>query len=139
MNNKPTQVFTRTNLAVLALAYAITLPWLIWGEVVSLVPLLCALVFGYCLIKPSVIIFQQASKIAKIVVLGLIVVVSAGIVFTLNGGHEQTFLRHVFAGPTWLINHLFFAFFGFLPLTKGIAVCCIQVISDVVSTGPKKS
>ena len=55
MDSKPLPLISRTGLIVLALAYAIALPWLIWSEAVKLVPLLCALVFATgALKKPKI-------------------------------------------------------------------------------------
>ena len=132
-NSVEKPAFTRASLVALVLSYAIALPWLIWGEAVNLVPLLSALVFGYCLIRPCALAFQRASRPVKGLVVAIIIVLIAAIVVIVTGGHEKALpLRSM---PKWLANHLFFGFFALLPLTKGIAIACIQLISHAVSNG----
>ena len=138
MDSKPLPLISRTGLIVLVLAYAIALPWLIWSEAVKLVPLLCALVFGYCLIRPFGTAFGRASQAAKVLVVTLIGLTVAAIVMTVMSGYSKTLLLHLRDMPTWLANHLFFGFFALLPLAKGIAVGCIQLISNAVSNRPNK-
>ena len=139
MDSKPSPLISRTGLIVLALAYAIALPWLIWSEAVKLVPLLCALVFGYSLIRPFGAAFGRASRTAKVLVMVLIGLAIAAISLMVMSGYSKTLLLHLRDMPLWLTNHLFFGFFALLPLTKGIAVACIQLISHAVSNGTQKS
>jgi hypothetical protein len=133
MDTKPAPVFSKTSLAVLALSYAIALPWLIWGEAVNLAPLLCALVFGYCLIRPCTLGFQCASNLVKALVVALTTAAIAAIVFTFAGVHEKPLLMLLRGMPQWLANHFFFAFFALLPLAKGIAVGGIQLITHMMN------
>ena len=138
MDSKPSPLISRTGLILLALAYAIALPWLIWSEAVKLVPLLCALVFGYSLIRPFGAAFGRASHTVKVLVMVLIGLAIAAIALTVMNGYSKTLLLHLRDMPLWLANHLFFGFFALLPLTKGIAVACIQLISHAVSNQPNK-
>ena len=136
MDSKPLPLISRTGLIVLALAYAIALPWLIWSEAVKLVPLLCALVFGYSLIRPFGTAFGRASPTVKVLVMVLIGLAIAAIVMTVMSGYSKTLLLHLRDMPMWLANHLFFGFFALLPLLKGIAVGCIQLISNAAGKRP---
>lgn len=52
MKQQQPRLMGATGLALLVLSYAMALPWLVRGEAVHLVPFLCALVFGCCLIRP---------------------------------------------------------------------------------------
>ena len=133
MDTKPAPAFTQTSLSVLTLSYAIALPWLIWGEAVNLVPLLCALVFGCCLIRPSALVFQRFSRLVKALVIVVIAAVIAAMAFAFTGGHEKPLLMLLRAMPQWLANHVFFVFFALLPLAKGIVVGGIQLITHMVS------
>ena len=130
---------TRASLVALVLSYAIALPWLIWGEAANLVPLLGALVFGYCLIRPCALAFQRAPRPVKGLVVTIIAVLITAIVVTLTGGHEKALLLPLRSMPKWLANHFFFVFFACLPLTKGIAVGGIQLITRMVNSKSRPS
>lgn len=125
-------------LGLLALSYATALPWLVRGEAVHLVPFLCALIFGCCLIRPLTIAFQRAPGPARAATLLLLALVAAAIAFIAVGGHGQRLLAHLRTLPLWLLNHLFFLFFALLPLSKGIIVAALNFISMVTrGTGGK--
>lgn len=118
-----------TGLGLLVLSYATALPWLLRGEAVDLVPFLCALVFGCCLIRPVTLAFERASKRAKALVT-LLALLAATIATAVAGGHVQSWLAHLRTMPLWQANHLFFLFFALLPLTKGIIVAALNFISQ---------
>lgn len=118
-----------TGLALLVLSYATALPWLVRGEAVDLVPFLCALVFGCCLIRPVTLAFERASKRAKALAVTLLALLAAAIATAVASGHAQSWLAHLRTMPRWQANHLFFLFFALLPLSKGIVVAVLNVIS----------
>lgn len=120
-----------TGLGLLVLSYATALPWLLGGEAVHLVPFLCALVFGCCLIRPLTIAFQRAPGAARAAALLFLTLIAAAIAFIVAGGHGQRVLVHLRTLPLWQANHLFFLFFALLPLTKGIIVAALSLISQV--------
>ena len=76
-----------TGLGLLVLSYATALPWLLRGEAVDLVPFLCALVFGCCLIRPVTLAFERASKRAKALAVTLLALLAAAIATAVAGGH----------------------------------------------------
>lgn len=119
-----------TGLALLVLSYATALPWLVRGEAVHLVPFLCALVFGCCLIRPVTLAFEHASKRAKALAVTLVALLAAAIVTAVAGGHVQSWLAHLRTMPMWQVNHLFFLFFALLPLSKGIIAAALNFISQ---------
>ena len=118
-----------TSLALLVLSYAMALPWLVRGEAVDLVPFLCALVFGCCLIRPVTLSFERASKRAKALAVTLLALLAAAIATAVAGGHAQSWLAHLRTMPRWQANHLFFLCFALLPLSKGIVVAVLNLIS----------
>ena len=120
-----------TGLGLLVLSYATALPWLLGGEAVHLVPFLCALVFGCCLIRPLTIALQRAPGPARATSLLFLTLIAAAIAFIVTGGHGQRVLVHLRTVPLWQANHLFFLFFALLPLTKGIIVAALSLISQV--------
>ncbi|WKL16130.1 polymerase [Comamonas testosteroni] len=117
-------------LGLLALSYATALPWLVRGEAVDLVPFLCALAFGCCLIRPATLAFERASKHAKALAVALVALLAAAIATAVAGGHVQSWLAHLRTMPMWQVNHLFFLFFALLPLSKGIIVAALNFISQ---------
>ena len=119
-----------TGLALLVLSYATALPWLLRGEAVDLVPFLCALVFGCCLIRPVTLSFERASKRAKALAVTLLALLAAAIATAVAGGHVQSWLAHLRTMPMWQVIHLFFLFFALLPLSKGIIVAALNFISQ---------
>ncbi len=120
-----------TGLALLVLSYATALPWLVRGEAVHLVPFLCALVFGCCLIRPLSVAFQRALVPARAAALLFLALIAAAVAFIVAGGHGQRLLAHMRTLPLWQVNHLFFLFFALLPLSKGIIVAALNFVSMV--------
>ncbi|NIF81976.1 polymerase [Comamonas sp. Tr-654] len=120
-----------TGLALLFLSYATALPWLVRGEAVHLVPFLCALVFGCCLIRPLSVAFQRAPGPARVAALLFLALIAAAVTFIVAGGHGQRLLAHMRTLPLWQVNHLFFLFFALLPLSKGIIVAALNFVSMV--------
>ncbi|WEE80181.1 polymerase [Comamonas testosteroni] len=96
----------------------------------DLVPFLCALVFGCCLIRPVTLAFERASRRAKALAVTLLALLAAAIATAVAGGHVQSWLAHLRTMPLWQANHLFFLFFALLPLTKGIIVAALNFISQ---------
>lgn len=120
-----------TGLALLVLSYATALPWLVRGEAVHLVPFLCALVFGCCLIRPLSVAFQRAPVPARAAALLFLALIAAAVALIVAGGHGQRLLAHMRTLPLWQVNHLFFLFFALLPLSKGIIVAALNFVSMV--------
>lgn len=129
MKQQQPRLIGPTGLALLVLSYVTALPWLVRGEAVHLVPFLCALVFGCCLIRPLSVAFQRAPGPARAAALLFLVLIAAAVAFIVVGGHGQRLLAHLRALPRWQANHLFFLFFALLPLSKGIVVAVLNVIS----------
>lgn len=126
-------IIRRVEWITLILAYAIACPWLILGEAVSLVPILCALVFGYCLISPTSNGMARTSHVVKAVIVATIVLLIAGIALAVTNGHMKAALDRLGNQPIWMANHIFFLIFSALPLSKGIAVGLIQLITQLVA------
>lgn len=131
MKQQQPRLIGATGLALLVLSYATALPWLVHGEVVHLVPFLCALVFGCCLIRPLSVAFQRAPVPARAAALLFLALIAAAVAFIVAGGHGQRLLAHMRPLPLWQVNHLFFLFFALLPLSKGIIVAALNFVSMV--------
>ena len=131
MKQQQPRLMGATGLALLVLSYATALPWLVHGEAVHLVPFLCALVFGCCLIRPLSVAFQRAPVPARAAALLFLALIAAAVAFIVAGGHGQRLLAHMRTLPLWQVNHLFFLFFALLPLSKGIIVAALNFVSMV--------
>lgn len=131
MKQQQPRLIGATGLALLVLSYAMALPWLVRGEAVHLVPFLCALIFGCCLIRPLSVAFQRAPVPARAAALLFLALIAAAVAFIEAGGHGQRLLAHMRTLPLWQVNHLFFLFFALLPLSKGIIVAALNFVSMV--------
>ncbi|WP_407716089.1 polymerase [Comamonas testosteroni] len=131
MKQQQPRLMGATGLALLVLSYATALPWLVRGEAVHLVPFLCALVFGCCLIRPLSVAFQRAPVPARAAALLFLALIAATVAFIVAGGHGQRLLAHMRTLPLWQVNHLFFLFFALLPLSKGIIVAALNFVSMI--------
>lgn len=131
MKQQQPRLIGATGLALLVLSYATALPWLVRGEAVHLVPFLCALVFGCCLIRPLSVAFQRAPVPARAAALLFLALIAAAVAFIVAGGHGQRLFAHMRTLPLWQVNHLFFLFFALLPLSKGIIVAALNFVSMV--------